>query len=229
MRYPLGIALAGVLLLGASQVLLPGLAAGRMRAELERYGTVESVSVGAFPAIELLWGDAESVRVRAGSLRMSAAQVGDLLWKARGVGRIDMDVRGLRVGSVWLSDVRVSKRGAALRGWARMSVADVRATLPAGARAQLDLPRAAGRTTAAAGPGEPLGVELSGGLFGPPPGVRAVVGFRDGTVAVEPVGGAGAGGVRVGLFAARHVRAEGMTVRALPPGGYALGLTGSLR
>ena len=49
-----------------------------------KYGTVESVSVKAWPAVKLLWGSADSVTVSAGSLSMSPAQTAKLLWEARG-------------------------------------------------------------------------------------------------------------------------------------------------
>ena len=57
-RAALGVAGGVVVVLGLAQLLLPGLAAQRVRSEIGRYGVVHSVSVSAFPAIELLWGDA---------------------------------------------------------------------------------------------------------------------------------------------------------------------------
>jgi hypothetical protein len=39
-----------------------------------RFGTVKSVSVRAWPAVELLWGQADSVKVRAASLDMNTEQ-----------------------------------------------------------------------------------------------------------------------------------------------------------
>lgn len=44
-----------VVVLGVAQLVLPGIAAQRIRSQLDRYGHVRSVSVSAFPAIELLW------------------------------------------------------------------------------------------------------------------------------------------------------------------------------
>jgi hypothetical protein len=64
-----------VLLLALAQVFLPGIAAERIESRLERYGRVAGVSVTAWPAIELLWGHADSVRVHALRLNLNTAQV----------------------------------------------------------------------------------------------------------------------------------------------------------
>ena len=56
-----------------------------VRARVEKYGTVKSVNVKAWPAVELLWGKADSVKVRAGSLKLSPAQTVELLGEAHGV------------------------------------------------------------------------------------------------------------------------------------------------
>ena len=58
-----GTAAAVVLLLVLAQLLLPGLAARRIRTRVGRYGTVKSVSVSAWPAVKVLWGDADAVTV----------------------------------------------------------------------------------------------------------------------------------------------------------------------
>ena len=61
-----------VLALALAQLLLPGIAASRISSRVGRYGEVQSVSVSAWPAVKLLWGSADSVTVRARSLRVSA-------------------------------------------------------------------------------------------------------------------------------------------------------------
>ena len=58
-----------MLLLVLAQLLLPRIAASRISSRVGRYGTVQSVSVSAWPAVELLWGHADSVRVKAGASR----------------------------------------------------------------------------------------------------------------------------------------------------------------
>jgi hypothetical protein len=74
-----------VVALGLVQVFLPKLAASRISSRLGKYGDVQSVHVSAFPAIELLWGDADAVTVHARSLSVSPAQTGKLLHEASGL------------------------------------------------------------------------------------------------------------------------------------------------
>jgi len=80
------------LALALAQVLLPGIAADRIGSRVRRYGSVQSVSVTAWPAVKLLWGDADSVKVRARNLSLSPRQAAGLLWEGRGAGSIDMTV-----------------------------------------------------------------------------------------------------------------------------------------
>jgi len=110
-RIALGVAGAIALVLVLAQLLLPILAARRVRGELARYGVVHSASISAFPAIELLWGEAQSASVSAGPLSVDPAQLSELLWQARGVQRIDLHADSMRVGSLALSGVSVRKRG----------------------------------------------------------------------------------------------------------------------
>ena len=44
-----------------AQLFLPRIAASRISSRVGSYGKVSSVSVSALPAMELLWGDADSV------------------------------------------------------------------------------------------------------------------------------------------------------------------------
>jgi hypothetical protein len=60
---------AVAILLVAAQVVLPRVAADRLRGELAPHGHVASVTVSAFPALELLWGQADDVRVRMSDYR----------------------------------------------------------------------------------------------------------------------------------------------------------------
>ena len=56
-----------VLVLVLAQLFLPGIAAQHIRDQLSAHGTVEHVEVDAFPAIELLWHQADKVVVRMGA------------------------------------------------------------------------------------------------------------------------------------------------------------------
>ena len=87
------IAIAGaavvLLVLVLAQLLLPGIAADQLRDRLSKNGKVESVSVSAFPAIELLWHDADKVVVRMASYRSRTGKLSSLLDEAGGVGTLD--------------------------------------------------------------------------------------------------------------------------------------------
>lgn len=123
----LGVVLVALL---AAQLLLPGIAAQRLRNRLAGAGQVRSVSVAAFPAIELLWHHADSVTVRLGRYRSTSAGLGRLLDDARGVGTLQASAEVLSAGLLTLRDARLRKSGSELRGSAQITEADLRAALP---------------------------------------------------------------------------------------------------
>jgi LmeA-like phospholipid-binding len=190
----LGIAAGAVAVLGLAQLLLPGLAAQRVRDQLGRYGTVRSVSVSAFPAIELLWGNAQSATVSAGNLDMSPAQASELLWKARGVQRVDMRAASMRVGTLTLRDVSWRKRGQELTTRGSVAEADLLAAIPGSTGFQL-LGSTAG------------GVEMrvSGSLFGVAGSVEVLLSAKEGEVVAQPQGIPFAGFVKITLLSAPHM------------------------
>src|SRR5436853_3420525 len=84
------IALAAVLALFViAQLVLPGIAEQRLRDRLARSGKVLDVEVHAFPAIELLWHQADSVVVRMSSYRSSSATLNSNVGQVGDVGRLD--------------------------------------------------------------------------------------------------------------------------------------------
>ena len=107
-----------VVLLVLVQIFLPGIAANRVRSRVQRYGSVESVSVKAWPAVKLLWGKADSVDVRAGSLRLSQGQIGKLLGEAREAGSVQASARSVAAGPLQLQDATLQKHGSTLLGTA---------------------------------------------------------------------------------------------------------------
>src|SRR5205823_1005909 len=82
---------------------------------------VQSVHVSAWPAVKLLWGDADSVSVHAGALRVSPATVAKLAHEARGVAKLDASATGARLGPLQLSDLSLRKRGGQLSARAFLS------------------------------------------------------------------------------------------------------------
>ena len=121
-----------------AQLFLPRIAASRISSRVARYGSVESVHVEAWPAVELLWGHADSVRVSARRLALTPAQTG--LAGRAGERRARGSPRARRrcaEGQLRLTDVRLRKRGSALSGDAHLAAADVAAALPAGVSVSL--------------------------------------------------------------------------------------------
>src|SRR5580658_6090295 len=111
-RFALLVAALVVLLLIAAQLFLPGIAAHDLRDRLSRSGRVLSVSVSAFPAIELLWHRAGTVDVRMASYRASGtAGLGRALDQTAQAGTINAKIDVLDTGLVTLRDVTLRKRG----------------------------------------------------------------------------------------------------------------------
>lgn len=208
-----------MLVLVLAQVLLPRIAASRISSRLGSYGTVESVSVKAWPAVELLWGSADSVTVRARSLTVSPAQTAKLLWEARGMDSIEMTAPSMREGPLRLSDVSLRKSGRALAAQARMTDTDVRAALPQGLHVRL-LSSAGGEVR----------VRASGGLFGVGATVDARAGGSGGRLVVDPLGSP-LSGLQLTLFSEPHVYVEGVGARVEPgrPLSYRLTISATLR
>jgi LmeA-like phospholipid-binding len=208
-----------VLLLVLAQLVLPRIAASVISSRVGRYGKVTSVSVSAWPAVKLLWGSVDSVKVRAKSLALEPAQATKLLWEARSTSSVDASVESVRVGSLTLSEARLSKRGSALSAEAQASEAAVKTALPAGL--SLQLLRSEG--------GE-VEVQTSGGLFGVGASVNAVAQASEGRLVAHPVGFL-VEGLRLTLFSDRHVYVEGVgaSVSSRQPLTYGLSMRASLR
>lgn len=196
-----------VVLAAAAQVALPRIAASRISSRVGRYGRVESVSVSAWPAVKLLWGDADSVSVRAGSLSVSPQQAAGLLWEGRSVSRMDLSASSVRLGSLVLADAHLSQRGDELRASARVSEEAVRAALPAGVEVSL----------VGSGQGK-VEVQAGGTLFGVGASVRAVAEGSEGKLVAHPVGFL-LEAFRLTLFSNPHVYVEevGASQTGSPP------------
>jgi hypothetical protein len=218
-RISLGVVLALVLLLGLAQLLLPRIAGSTISSRIGRYGHVQSVSVSAWPAIELLWGNADSVTVRAGELSLSPQQAAKLVWEGRGVERIDMSAAEVRLGRLRVSAVSLRKRASALSAQASVSAADVSAALPAGMSLAL-LGSEAGSVE----------VKASGGLFGVSASLDAVARPENGKLIARPLG-LPFSVLQLSLFSDPHVYVEGVgaSSSAGAEPGYRLQLSARLR
>jgi hypothetical protein len=210
-----------VLVLVLAQVFLPRIAASRISSRVGRYGSVESVTVKAWPAVELLWGHADSVKVRARNLAVSPAQTAKLLWEARGFKKVELTASSAQVGSLRVSDVSFHKQGGALGAQAQISSADVSAALPEGFGVQL-----------LSSSGGEVEVRATGGLFGVGASVNAVAHASEGKLVASPRGFL-VGGLQLTVFSEPHVYVEGVGASATQGSGgvvgYRLTIMASLR
>ncbi len=211
-----------MLALVLAQLFLPSIAASRVRARVGKYGTVMSVTVKAWPAVKLLWGKADTVDVKAGSLAMSPAQTAKLLGEARGVTNMHLTTVRMIEGSLRLRDASFQKHGDALTAEAWTSRSDVQAALGEGVEVKL-LKSAGGQVE----------VSVSGGLFGVETSVDALALAQDGKLIVHPQGFL-LEGLKLTLFANPNVYVEGVSASAAAGlsgemAGYRMSIWASLR
>jgi hypothetical protein len=206
-RVALGLLGGLAIVLGLAQLLLPSIAAQRLRSEIGRYGVVRSASVSAFPAIELLWGSAQSSSVSAADLSMDSAQASELLWSSRGVSSVELRAESMRVGSLTLHDVTLRKRGSRLDTSGSVNESDLRAVLPGSTGFQL----------LGSSPG---GVEMrvSGSLFGVASSIDVLLSAQSGDIVAQPLGVPFAGLVKVTLLAAPHMYVQSFNLADSSPG-----------
>jgi hypothetical protein len=220
-RIALWVAGALVVVLVVAQLVLPGIAARIARDQIGKYGVVRSVSVRAFPAIELLWGRAESASVRAGDLRMSVSQLDGLMPRMRGIERLDLSAASLQMGQFKLRDVAVRKRAGAIDLHGTIDQADVQGALPAGVQAQL--------VEDARGAVE---VRVTGSLFGVGATLSATLAAENGKLVAQPQGIPFAGLARLTLFSDPRLSVESVGLRheqGQAGGSYAVTLRARLR
>ncbi len=210
-----------VVLAGLAQIFLPRIAASRISSRIGRYGKVTSVHVSAWPAVKLLWKDADSVTVHVSHVALDPAQTDDLLTEARGTSRLDVYAQRASEGPLAVDDVHLSKRGRALHASAFASEADVRAALPPGFAVQL-----------LSSENGAVEVRASGGLFGIGASVDAVAEAHEGKLVVHPRG-ALIEALKLTLFDEPDVELQSVAARAATgasgEAGYALEASATLR
>jgi hypothetical protein len=210
-----------LVVLGLAQVFLPKLAASKISSRVGKYGSVEYVHVTAWPAIKLLWGDADTVEVRASRLRVTPSQTAKLLAEAHGISDLDLSSLAASEGSLPLSDVSLHKHGRKLSAHAFVTQADVKAALPEGFDVEL-LGSSEGQVE----------VRASGGLFGIGAAVNAVAEASGGKLVVHPRGLL-LEALKLTLFSDSRVYIESVEAQSGSGDGgatgYRLGIGGSLR
>jgi hypothetical protein len=111
-RTRIALAAAGLLVIGAlaAELVLPGIAADRLRGRLDaRFGDVRSVEVAATPAIGLLWGDVDAVRIALGDASFARDREGG--GGLRRIDHLDLAAESLRTGPLVLGQLDLAKRG----------------------------------------------------------------------------------------------------------------------
>jgi hypothetical protein len=205
-----------VLLLGVGQLVLPGIAEQTLRDRLARNGQVLEVKVSAFPAIELLWHQADSVVVRLGRYRLAPGRVGGTVGQSADVGTLDASAREFDTGLLTLQDAQLRKRGNTLTGSAEVTEANLRSALPI-----------LQSVTPVASSGGELTLRGTATLFGVSATVDATVRADNGALIVQPDVPFG-GLATVRLFSDPHVYVE--SVGASPtPSGFSVTGTAQLR
>jgi hypothetical protein len=205
-----------VIVLGVGQLVLPGIAAQSLRDRLGRSGQVLSVKVSAFPAIELLWHQADSVVVRLGRYRSTPEGLAGLLAQSGDVDSLFASAAELDTGLLTLRDAALHKHGSQLSATAQVTEADIRAALPV----------LQSVTPVASSDGQ-LTVQGTASLLGVTASVDATVSAQDGALVVTPdVPFGGLATIRVFSDPRLDVQSVGATPTAA---GFAVRATAQLR
>jgi hypothetical protein len=203
-------------LLIVAQLVLPGIAAQRLRDRLSRSGQVLSVQVSAFPAIELLWHQADKVVIRMRQYSSNPGHLGSLLGEAGNVGSLDASATEFQSGLLTLRNASLRKRGDQLIGTAQVTEADLRSVLPVLESVQ---PVASG--------GGQLTLRGTATVLGVTASVDATVSAVNGQLVVQPDVPFGSLAT-VTVFANPHLAVE--NVAATPTsGGFTVWATGRLQ
>lgn len=205
-----------VVVLVVAQLVLPGIAEQQLRDRLSRSGDVEHVEIHAFPAIELLWKQADRVVVQMGSYRSGTGHLASLLSEASGVGTVDASAGTLTAGLLTVHDAVLQKRGDRVSATARVTESDLRSAVPV---LQSVVPVASG--------GGELTLRGTASLFGVTATIDATVRAQNGEIVVTPDVPFG-GFATITVFANPAV--EVTAISAAPsPGGFQVSAQGLIR
>jgi hypothetical protein len=119
--------LAIAVILVVAQLVLPGIAADHIRDQLSKNGKVLEVDVSAFPAIELLWHQADSVTVKMANYRSASSHLASLLEQSADVGTLHASAQVMTAGLLTLHNASLTKLGNTLTGTAQVRESDIAA------------------------------------------------------------------------------------------------------
>lgn len=94
----------------ATQLVLPALAERQIAGRLESGGGRADVSMSAFPAVRLLFGDGDSLRVKGRRLRLAVGHDRRLLHKLDGFDAVRVRLRDTEVGPLQLKSFVLDRR-----------------------------------------------------------------------------------------------------------------------
>jgi hypothetical protein len=195
-----------LLILVVAQLVLPSIAATRVRDQLSKSGTVLEVKVSAFPAIKLLWHQADSVVVRMASYRAPVSDLSNTLAGTVDAGSVDASAQVLSVGPLALRDATMHKRGSDLTAAATVTQADLRSSVFFLDNVE---PIASGNGS--------LTLRGTASFLGLTATVNATVAARDGALVVAPDIPFG-GIATLTLFDNPHVRVQSVSATNVPGG-----------
>lgn len=198
------------------QLVLPGVAAQQLRDRLGHSGSVLRVEVDAFPAIKLLWHQADKVVIRMASYHSSSTQLSGTLGGVGDTGTLDASAGRLVAGRLTLRDARLKKRGNRLSASATVTEGDLRAAFPV-----LD------GVQPVASSGGQLTLQGTATVFGVTATAQATVRPDNGALVVSPDVPFG-GLATITLFSSPAIAVDGVAAAAAP-GGFSLSADAHLK
>ncbi len=112
LRWTLIATLAALVLLAASQLVIPPLVEHRLEGRLTDGGGSADVSVSAFPAARLLFGDGDRISVTGSGLDLALTEPGgDVLDELDGFGQVDVTLRNFHADPFAVSSFELARDG----------------------------------------------------------------------------------------------------------------------
>jgi hypothetical protein len=129
--FALGTTVVVVLLLELiAQLALPGIAADHVRDQLRKSGRVLDVEVRAFPALELLFHEADTVTVKMASYKTTTSHLTSMLHESDDAGTLHASAGVFTDGLLTLHNATLTKRGNTLVGSAQVLESDLTHAIP---------------------------------------------------------------------------------------------------
>jgi hypothetical protein len=110
-RWLVGAAIAIVVLLGVSQLVTPPLVENHIEGRLTEGGGSADVSVSAFPAARLLFGDGKRITVTGSGLDLGLEQRTDVLASLDDFDQVDLHIRDFRAGPFSVARFELTRPG----------------------------------------------------------------------------------------------------------------------